>query len=205
MTPTGWSQTLFFIGMLASLLIVIAYVKGTMSVRTQGRKMGWGVTVATLLALAAIVFVSLHGNLFAFLFTHTGSGLFSTTSPSASLPVAHAIAAASSHRHMASAGTHHVSSAVASSAPQPAPLLVTLEGIASIVGIVIALCILMTGLALLVRHIYERQEAAFLATSFSACAACGQEGEFPFYRDKKGQLAHLCTDCVPRFQVMPTV
>ena len=221
MTTTGWPQTLFLIGILASFLIAIAYVRARASVRKQNRKLGWFTTAATVFGIAVILYTSLHGNLFQFLFTHTRSGsfgIFSTGTPNASAPVAHATtiipmphtmnhATVLVPQHIAvqkvGVSRQHVSSALSSPAHTShlASFLITLEGIASIFGIMLAISMLFAGLSLVVRHLRRRQEDTFLDAPSAGCAICGQEGEFPSYRDTKGQLAHLCTDCVPRFQV----
>lgn len=219
MDTTGWPHTLFLFGVVMSALLAVVYFWGLVTVRKQGRKLGFHTTAATLLAVAAILYVSAHGNLFQSLLPHAGSGFwfFSSGTTHVSVPVSHATATVSVHRHTGplvaqqvslqgqkvSARPQHVSLSTSSSAPHPALWLVTLEGIASIVGSVLALCIVLVGLSLAVRHMRQRREDVFLDAPSSGCTMCRQEGEFPSYRDRKGHLAHLCSDCVSRFQVTP--
>ena len=224
MTTTQSSHILIVIGVVASLLIAIVYLRTGAKVRKQGRRLGWATTVLTLLSIAAILYIAFHGNVFQFLVspTHTGVWSFSTGTarPSASLahavvatPVQHSVNRVSHAKRLmthrvalqkvvAQASQQHLLS-LPSAPAHPAPLLFALEGIASIMGISMVLCLVLVGLLLLVRHLRQRQEDAFLDAPSSGCAVCGQEGEFPAYRDRRRQLAHLCSSCVKQFQVTP--
>lgn len=219
MNTTGWPHTLLLFGVVMSALLAVVYFWGMVTVRKQGRKLGFLPTSLTVLGIVAILFIATHGDLFQLLLLHAKSGLWfiSSETTHVSVPISHVIATTPAHRHTGSlaaqqvslqvqkvsARPQHVSLFTSSSAPHPAPWLMTLEGIASIVGSVLALCIVLVGLSLVVRHMRQRQEDAFLDAPSSGCAMCGQEGEFPSYRDRKGHLAHLCSDCVSRFQVTP--